>query len=67
MPSAYCPDCDEKITLNNPRVGQKLLCPFCDTEVEVIGLNPLDLDWAYDMSYDDDDWEDDDDEEEEDY
>lgn len=59
MPSAYCPDCDEKIVLNNPRVGQKLFCPHCDTEVEVIGIDPLDLDWAYDMSYDDD-WDDED-------
>jgi lysine biosynthesis protein LysW len=59
MPSAYCPDCDEKIVLNNPRVGQKLLCPHCDTEVEVIGTDPLDLDWAYDMSYDED-WADED-------
>ena len=60
MPSAYCPDCDEKITLSNPRVGQKLLCPYCESEVEVIGIDPLDLDWAYDMSYDDDDdWQED--------
>ena len=43
-----------QITLSSPRVGQKLLCPHCETEVEVIGLDPLDLDWAYDMSYDED-------------
>ena len=62
MPSAYCPDCDEKIALQNPRVGQKLLCPSCETEVEVIGVDPLELDWAYDMTYDEawDDEEDDD-------
>jgi lysine biosynthesis protein LysW len=54
MPNAYCPDCDEKITLRSPRVGQKLLCPHCETEVEVISTEPLDLDWAYDMSYDED-------------
>lgn len=65
MASAYCPDCDEKIVLNNPRIGQKLFCPNCDTEVEVIGIDPLDLDWAYDMSYDDDDWDDEEEEEEE--
>ena len=59
MPSAYCPDCDETITLSSPRVGQKLLCPHCDTKVEVIGLDPLDLDWAYDTSYDED-WADED-------
>jgi len=65
MASAYCPDCDEKIVLNNPKVGQKLFCPHCDTEIEVIGIDPLDLDWAYDMSYDDD-WDEDEGEEEDD-
>jgi alpha-aminoadipate carrier protein LysW len=62
MASAYCPDCDEKITLNpNPVVGQKLTCPHCDADLEVIGVDPLELDWAYDWEWDDEDDEDDDD------
>lgn len=61
MASAYCPDCDAKIVLNpQPKLGDKLNCPDCDTELEVISLEPLELDWVYDWS-----WEED--EEEEDY
>jgi lysine biosynthesis protein LysW len=59
MASAYCPDCDESIYLKNPRLGQKLHCPHCETELEVISEDPLDLDWAYDSSYDED-WADED-------
>jgi alpha-aminoadipate carrier protein LysW len=59
MASAYCPDCDESIHVRNPRVGQKLFCPHCDAELEVISVDPLDLDWAYDSSYDED-WADED-------
>jgi lysine biosynthesis protein LysW len=59
MARGYCPDCDESISLRNPKVGQVLLCPHCDTEVEVVGLDPLELDWAY-ASADDDDWDDED-------
>ena len=54
MASTYCPDCDEPISLRNPRIGQKLFCPHCETELEVIDIDPLDLDWAYDSSYDED-------------
>lgn len=59
MATAYCPDCDESIHLRNPVVGQKLFCPHCETEVEVISVDPLDLDWAYDSSYDEE-WADED-------
>ena len=51
MARAYCPDCDGSIDLRSPRVGQLLFCPHCDTEVEVVDINPLELDWAYASSY----------------
>ena len=54
MARAYCPECDESVSLRNPRVGQKLFCPHCETEVEVTSVDPLDLDWAFDSSYDED-------------
>ena len=55
-------------------MGQRLRCPSCDTEIEVIDVNPVELDWAYededdfyddwedesDEDWDDDDWDDDD-------
>ena len=59
MSRAYCPDCDGKIVFNaEPRVGTRLTCPHCDAELEVIDINPVELDWVYEES--DEDWDDDD-------
>ncbi len=55
MATATCPDCDAQLGLSHPRLGQKLLCPYCDTQLEVISLEPLELDWAIDWP-DEDDW-----------
>jgi lysine biosynthesis protein LysW len=56
MAKVYCPDCEERIVLNgHTKVGQKLACPHCRAELEVIGIDPLELDWVYDWSYDGDD------------
>ena len=52
MASAFCPDCDEEITVRSPWVGQTLFCPYCDAEVEVISVDPLDLNWVYASSHD---------------
>ena len=53
-----CPDCDEKIVFNpHPKVGQKLVCPHCDAELEVLSVKPLELDWAYDWD-DEGKWDD---------
>jgi uncharacterized paraquat-inducible protein A len=51
---AYCTVCDEIISLRNPRVGQRLFCPHCEMAVKVLSVNPLDLSWAYGLSYNDD-------------
>jgi lysine biosynthesis protein LysW len=57
MISAFCPDCDEEMTFNpHPRLAQKVICPHCDADLEVISVDPLELDWAYDWS--EDDWDD---------
>ena len=47
MVSVYCPCCEEKVGLRNPRVGQKLFCPHCERGVEVTGID-VKLDWAFD-------------------
>jgi lysine biosynthesis protein LysW len=60
MPSTFCPDCDEKIVLNRAVVGQTLTCPHCSADLEVIGIDPLELDWSYDWSWDEDEEEEDD-------
>jgi len=63
MDSAYCPDCDGKIVMNpHAKLGQKIACPHCEAELEIISVEPLELDWAYDWSWDDDeDYDDDED------
>ena len=57
MSTSYCPDCDGQITLHHARLGQKVVCPYCDTQLEVIDLEPLELDWAVDWP-DEDEWAD---------
>lgn len=70
MNQAHCPDCDGKIVLNmNVKVGQKLTCPHCDADLEVISIDPIELDWAYDWDDEDEDeelYEDEEEEEEDD-
>jgi lysine biosynthesis protein LysW len=63
MSSTYCPECDERIVFNpgKPKFGQRLSCPSCSAELEVISIDPLELDWAYDWEWDEDEEEDDDD------
>jgi lysine biosynthesis protein LysW len=53
-----------------PKLGEKITCPECGEVLEVVELNPVELDWAfdddeyyddYDDDDDDDDYDDDDD------
>ncbi len=46
---APCPDCEWEIYLGaQPREGQKVTCPDCGAELQVIDLDPPELDWAFD-------------------
>jgi alpha-aminoadipate carrier protein LysW len=48
MATAFCPNCDGEIRLGpQPRIGQRVTCPDCDTELEIIELDPPELDWIY--------------------
>ena len=54
-----CPDCGERIALQLPvRRGDLVNCPNCDAELEVIGTDPVELDWVYEESDDEDEDED---------
>ena len=60
---ADCPDCGERISLGfRPREGQQLACSDCGALLEIISLQPLELDWAssefeVDWDPDEEDWD----------
>jgi lysine biosynthesis protein LysW len=43
---ANCPDCYAEVLFRRqPELGQKIACHVCNTELEVIRMNPLRLGW----------------------
>ncbi len=66
----FCPECNRPVDLRDPKLGLLVTCQSCETELEVINLVPLALDWVYhgaedwetddieDYDLDDDDYED---------
>ncbi len=58
MPVAICPSCGDDIKLSGrPRIGQRVVCPYCEAELEVIELDPVELDWVdYEEEWEED-WE----------
>lgn len=62
MVTAVCPSCEAKISLKEPvAYGQRVRCPSCHEDLEVIETDPIELDWAYDEDDWEDDWDDDED------
>jgi alpha-aminoadipate carrier protein LysW len=58
--TATCPDCGRKVVLRSQaRVGDEVMCPHCEADLEVVSLDPLELDWAWLEPADDEDWDDD--------
>lgn len=67
MPTATCPECEEKVYVDaDSEQGDVVTCDECGTDLEVVGLDPIELDISdgkddYDRgSYDSYDDEDDD-------
>lgn len=59
-----CPACEEYIVLRTAvSLDQKIRCPHCFTDLVVIQLNPVELDWD---DFEDDDWEYDEDDDDDD-
>jgi lysine biosynthesis protein LysW len=57
MPIVVCLECETRIDFDNAaevKVGDRVFCPECDMELEVISAKPLTLDYAFD----DEDWDD---------
>jgi lysine biosynthesis protein LysW len=45
---AVCPDCSAEIRFRKtPHLGQIVICSSCNTSLEVVSRNPLELDWAF--------------------
>ena len=43
----FCPECDEEVRMSKkPRLGQLVSCRSCGEELQVVGLRPLELDYA---------------------
>lgn len=62
---AKCPQCGEEILVGTkPRIGQQVSCNNCGSELEVVWLDPLELDWPvidYEEDEDIEDYDDKDD------
>ncbi len=59
MPTAVCPECDEEVYVDaDSEQGDTVTCDECGAELEVVGLDPIELD-LYEGGEDyDDDFED---------
>jgi lysine biosynthesis protein LysW len=56
MKRTRCPMCQSNIIIRHkPWLGQNIRCPSCEAILEVVFLNPLELDWTFgvqDYKYD---------------
>jgi alpha-aminoadipate/glutamate carrier protein LysW len=60
MPWTFCPECETRIQVpRSVRLADQLECPECTSLLEVISLEPLELDLAYELEedYEEEDWE----------
>ncbi len=56
----FCPACDNEIAFaKQPKIGQLHTCTNCVTELEIVDLEPLTLDWIYEDGDDEYDYDDD--------
>ena len=63
MPTGTCPECEADVHVETDAdKGDTILCEECGTELEVVGLDPVELDIVED---DDEDLSDEDEDEEE--
>ena len=49
MNTAECPQCGNEVNLGiQPKLGKLVTCKECGAELEVVWLDPLELDWPLD-------------------
>ena len=60
MPTGTCPECDAEVHVDlDVDKGEIVDCDECGITLEVVGLDPVELDVVQDEDLDDDDDEDD--------
>lgn len=56
MEAAECISCGAEIRFRgSPKMGQLVKCQNCDAELEVVWLDPVEVDWPFVDDYDDED------------
>jgi lysine biosynthesis protein LysW len=56
MIMAQCPSCGAQVSIyTKPKMGQKVKCNTCESDLEVVWLEPVELDWALEGFDDEDD------------
>lgn len=51
MPYAICPGCSEELRVRGRvRIGRRVYCPTCEEEMEVVDIDPIELDFAYESA-----------------
>jgi alpha-aminoadipate carrier protein LysW len=59
VPTGTCPECDADVHVDTDvDKGESVSCEECGTELEVVGLDPVELDIGEEDDLDDDDDED---------
>ncbi|MBZ0277182.1 MAG: lysine biosynthesis protein LysW [Anaerolineae bacterium] len=52
-PTVECPECAADVTVPADAMANEILsCPECGTELEIISLNPLEVDYAPEVEED---------------
>lgn len=60
MPASVCPECEEKVYVDaEAEQGDVVTCEECGSDLEVVGLDPIELDIYEGNDDDDDDYDDD--------
>lgn len=53
MSDSLCPQCDASLTIpDNAMLNELIACPDCGAELEIINLNPVELDLAPEVEED---------------
>jgi len=59
VPTGTCPECDADVHVDlDADKGETVECEECATQLEIVGLDPVELDLVEEKSYDEDEDED---------